>query len=35
MKNALDEVKEAGNYVTERDNNEGGLAEVIEKFILA
>lgn len=35
MKNAVDEVKEAGNYVTERDNNEGGLAEVIEKFILA
>ena len=34
MKNAVDQVKKAADYVTERDNNEGGLAEIIEKFIL-
>lgn len=34
MKNAVDVVKEAADYVTEHDNNEGGLAEIIERFIL-
>ena len=34
MKNAVTEVKEVADYVTEADNNEGGLAEVIKKFIL-
>lgn len=34
MKNAVDVVKESADYVTERDNNEGGLAEIIERFIL-
>ena len=34
MKNARDEIKAAGNYITEKDNNEGGVAEVIQKFML-
>ena len=34
MKNAVVSAKEAANYITEADNNEGGLAEIIEKFIL-
>ena len=34
MKNARDEIKAAGNYITQRDNNEGGVAEVIQKFML-
>ena len=34
MKNAVSSVKEIANYITEADNNQGGLAEVIEKFIL-
>lgn len=34
MKNAVAEAKKAADYVTEADNNEGGLAEIIEKFIL-
>lgn len=34
MKNAKEEVKECADYVTERTNNEGGIAEVIEKFML-
>ena len=34
MKNAPAEVKAEADYVTERTNNEGGVAEVIEKFVL-
>lgn len=34
MKNAPAEVKAEAGYVTERTNNEGGVAEVIEKFVL-
>lgn len=34
MANARDIVKEAADYVTEHDNNHGGIREVIEKFIL-
>lgn len=34
MKNAVQEVKDAADYVTELDNNEGGLAEIIDKFVL-
>lgn len=35
MKNGVDAAKKVADYVTELDNNEGGLAEIIEKFILA
>lgn len=35
VKNANDEIKSIADYVTERDNNEGAVAEVIEKYILA
>lgn len=34
MKNAGDEMKQYGNYITRKDNNEGGVAEVINKFML-
>lgn len=34
MANATAEVKAAGNYVTRRDNNHDGVAEVIERFLL-
>jgi len=34
MKNAPAEVKAEADYVTERTNNEGGVAEVIERFVL-
>lgn len=34
MKNANDDIKQYGSYITTRDNNEGGVAEVIEKFML-
>ena len=34
MKNAGDEIKQYGTYITEKDNNEGGVAEVIRKFML-
>lgn len=34
MKNASDKMKEYGDYITERDNNEGGVAEVIQKYML-
>ena len=34
MKNAGDAIKACGNYITERTNNEAGVAEVIEKFML-
>ncbi len=32
MKNASERVKNCAGYITERDNNEGGAAEVIKKF---
>ena len=34
MKNAGDDIKKYGNYITEKDNNQGGVAEVIRKFML-
>ena len=34
MKNASEEAKASADYVTELDNNEGGVAEIIRKFIL-
>lgn len=34
MKNADDDIKQYGNYITEKNNNEGGVAEVIKKFML-
>lgn len=34
VKNAVSEVKEAADFVTERDNNHDAVAEVIEKFLL-
>lgn len=33
VKNAVEAVKEAADYVTERDNNHDAVAEVIEKFM--
>lgn len=35
MANATDKVKKAANYVTTSDNNQGGVAEVIETFVLS
>lgn len=34
MANAAPEVKAAADYVTERDNNHSGVAEIVEKFCL-
>lgn len=34
MKNAGDDIKQYGNYITKKNNNEGGVAEVIQKFML-
>lgn len=34
MKNATDEIKKYADYITEADNNEGGVGEVIRKFML-
>lgn len=34
MKNADEVMRQYGNYVTEKNNNEGGVAEVIYKFML-
>lgn len=34
MKNGIQEVKDAADYVTENDNNHDAIAEVIEKFVL-
>ena len=34
MANAIEEVKAAADYVTERDNNHDGVAEIIERFLL-
>lgn len=35
MANASEEMKQYGNYVTVRDNNHGGIAEIIERFMLS
>lgn len=35
MQNGAPEVKAAADYITEKNNNEGGVAEVVERFILA
>jgi len=35
MKNGLPAAREAADYVTERTNNEDGVAEVIERFVLS
>ena len=34
MQNANEEIKQLGDYITEKNNNEGGVAEVIRKFML-
>ena len=34
MKNASDDIKKYADYVTELDNNQGGVGEVIRKFML-
>lgn len=34
MKNGIDAIKKAADYVTEHDNNQDAVAEIIEKFIL-
>lgn len=34
MKNAHQRIKEVASFITEKDNNEGGVIEVIEKFLL-
>ncbi len=34
MKNAREEIHQKADFVTTRDNNEGGVAEVIRRFIL-
>ena len=34
MKNAYEGMDRYATYVTERDNNHDGVAEIIEKFIL-
>ena len=34
MKNGLENIFREADYVTERDNNHDGIAEIIEKFIL-
>ncbi len=33
MRNGTDEVRQAADYITSLDNNEGGVAEVIRRFI--
>ena len=34
MANGTDETKAHADYVTERTNNESGVSEIIERFIL-
>ncbi len=34
VRNGTDEIKAAADYITEKTNNEGAVAEVIEKFVL-
>ena len=33
MKNGTQEAKRHADHITERDNNQGGVAEIIEKFM--
>lgn len=33
--NALDEVKDAADYITERDNNENPVREIVERFVIS
>lgn len=35
MENGAPQVKEAADYVTQADNNEGGVAEAVEKYVLS
>ena len=35
MKNATDDIKAHADYITQRDNNQGGVGEVIRKFMLS
>lgn len=35
MANGAPEVKAIGDYITQADNNEGGVAEAVEKFVLS
>ena len=35
MRNAADEVKLVADYITEKDNNSGGVAEIINRFVLS
>ncbi len=35
MKNAAEEVKLVADYITENDNNSGGVAEIINRFVLS
>ena len=34
MKNASEEIKKHADYITELDNNQGGVGEVIRKYML-
>ncbi|MDO4187830.1 MAG: Cof-type HAD-IIB family hydrolase [Lachnospiraceae bacterium] len=34
MRNGVDSLKEAADYITKRTNNEGGIKEIIDRFIL-
>lgn len=34
MANGTDEIKKVADYVTQRDNNHAGVAEIIERFVL-
>ena len=34
MKNGVDALKDKADYITENTNNECGIKEIIEKFIL-
>lgn len=35
MANAVDEVKKVSDYITKSDNNEGGVGEAVERFVLS
>ena len=34
MANATEEVRKSADYITTLNNNQGGVAEIIERFIL-
>jgi P-type E1-E2 ATPase len=34
MQNAREEVKQVADYVTEKNNDQDGIVEVVEKFVL-